>query len=101
MTSCRTKKICAEVGVSPSSDFRYTHGKNHGFGNVFIGMTGLGIQPTNYDYPGEPDLALFDQKMSTAPMSSPTYETFKAQTASFSILYQTMHKRCPNQGYYV
>ena len=29
-----------------------------------------------------------DQNITTAPMSSPTYETFKAQTASLSILYQ-------------
>ena len=48
------KKICAEFGVSPSSDFRYTHGKNHGLGNVFI----------DYNYPGEPDLPLFSDERS-------------------------------------
>ena len=28
------KRICAEFGVDPSSDFRFTHGKKHGLGNV-------------------------------------------------------------------
>ena len=51
------KKICAEFSVAPSSDFRYTYSKNHGLGNVFIGIYGQSIQPTDYDYPGEPDLA--------------------------------------------
>ena len=86
------KKVCAEFGVSPSSDFRYTHGKNHGLGNVFY-----------YDYPGEPDLALFSDERSEdddCANELSGYETFKAQTASLSILYQTMHKGCPNPGYY-
>ena len=32
------KKLCAEFDVDSSSDFRYTHGKNHGLGNMFIGI---------------------------------------------------------------
>ena len=103
MTSSRTKKVCAEFGVSPSSDFRYTHGKTHGLGNVFIGIYGQGIQSTDYDYPGEPDLALFSDERSEdddCANELSGYETFKAQTASLSILYQTMHKGCPNPGYY-
>ena len=58
------KKNCAEFGVFPSSDFRYTHCKSHGLGNVFIGMYAQGIQPTDYDYPGRPDLVLFSDKRS-------------------------------------
>ena len=30
------KRICSEFGISPSSDFRFTGGKNNGLGNVFI-----------------------------------------------------------------
>ena len=30
------KRICGEFGISPSSDFRLTGGKNNGLGNVFI-----------------------------------------------------------------
>ena len=33
------KKICGEFGIDPSSDFRFTHGKNHGFGTVYIWVT--------------------------------------------------------------
>ena len=36
------KRICAKFGIAPTSDFRYTGGKNHGIGNVYIGMTGHG-----------------------------------------------------------
>ena len=28
------KKICGEFGINPNTDFRFTHGKNHGFGAV-------------------------------------------------------------------
>ena len=28
------KRICAEFGIDPSSDFRFTRGKNHGLGRV-------------------------------------------------------------------
>ena len=28
------KRICAEFGIAPSSDFRFTRGKNHGLGRV-------------------------------------------------------------------
>ena len=30
------KRICGEFGISPTSDFRFTGGKNNGLGNVFI-----------------------------------------------------------------
>ena len=30
------KRICGEFGISPSSEFRFTGGKNNGLGNVFI-----------------------------------------------------------------
>ena len=29
------KRICAEFGIDPSSDFRFTIGKNHGLGNIY------------------------------------------------------------------
>ena len=33
------KRICAEFGVDPSTDFRYTRGKNGGLGTVYIWVT--------------------------------------------------------------
>ena len=58
------KKICGEFGIDPSTDFRFTHGKNHGLGNVYIWVTYSGPRSTNYNYP-DPDLALFDDKRVT------------------------------------
>ena len=44
------KRICAEFGIDPSSDFRFTHGKNNGLGNVYI--YAQGATKTEYKYPG-------------------------------------------------
>ena len=46
------KKTCAEFGIDPSSDFRYTEAANHGLGSVYIYATGLGLNKTSDDYPG-------------------------------------------------
>ena len=53
------KRICAEFGVDPSTDLCFIFGKNNGVGNVYIEAHRLGIISTDYDYPGEPDLARF------------------------------------------
>ena len=45
------KRICAELGIDPTSDFRFTGGKNYGLGNVYIGMTGHGAMKTGTAYP--------------------------------------------------
>ena len=58
------KRICAEFKIDPSTDFRYTRGKNGGLGTVYIGATGLGDIATDYHYP-DPDLALFDDERIT------------------------------------
>ena len=58
------KKICADFGVDPSSDFRFTHGQNHGLGNVYIWITYKGPSSTDCNYP-DPDLALFDDERVT------------------------------------
>ena len=58
------KRICAEFGVDPSSDFRFTHGKNKGLGNVCIWVTYEGHSSTDYNYPDQ-DLALFDDERVT------------------------------------
>ena len=58
------KKICGEFGIDPSTDFRFTHGKNNGFGTVYIWVTGSGPEATDYHYP-DPDLALFDDERQT------------------------------------
>ena len=44
------KRICAEFGIDPSSDFRFTHGKNNGLGNVYI--YAQGATKTEYKYLG-------------------------------------------------
>ena len=46
------KRICAEFGIDPSSDFRFTTGKNHGLGDVYIGVSGHGTMKTGAEYPG-------------------------------------------------
>jgi len=46
------KRICAEFGIAPISDFRFTGGKNHGLGNVYIGVTGHGPMKTGTAWPG-------------------------------------------------
>jgi len=43
------KKICAKFGIDPSSDFRFTSGKNNGLGNVYIWP---GPEDGGFDYPG-------------------------------------------------
>ena len=43
------KRICAEFGINPSSDFRFTVGKNHGLGNIYV--YSQGATKTGYDYP--------------------------------------------------
>ena len=46
------KRICAEFGIPPTSDFRYTGGKNHGLGSVYIGVMGRGSMKTGTVWPG-------------------------------------------------
>jgi len=46
------KRICAEFGIPPTADFRFTGGKNHGLGSVYIGVTGHGPQKTGTAWPG-------------------------------------------------
>ena len=45
------KRLCSEFGIDPSSDFRYTHGPNHGLGSVYIYVSGAGASKTDYQYP--------------------------------------------------
>ena len=43
------KRICTEFGIDPSSDFRFTIGKNHGLGNTYV--YSQGATKTEYGYP--------------------------------------------------
>ncbi|KAL9970079.1 hypothetical protein ACROYT_G022401 [Oculina patagonica] len=45
------KRICAEFGVDPSSDFRFTRGANHGLGDVYIWFTNIGPKNSGAKYP--------------------------------------------------
>ena len=45
------KRICADFGVDPSTDFRYKKGSNYGLGKVFINITRGGTVPTGMSYP--------------------------------------------------
>ena len=60
---------------------------------MYVGATGLGIISTDYDYPGEPDLASFNDERAS--------ETIKVQTDSSSILCQISHKGSQKQGSHV
>ena len=66
------KKVCGEFGIDPSSDFRFTHGKNHGLGTVYNWATGIGPEATDYNYP-DPDLPLFDDERIT-DRNDPNYK---------------------------
>ena len=44
-------RICAEFGVSPSTDWRFTIGANHGLGNVYIYIARGGMISTDMTYP--------------------------------------------------
>ena len=46
------QRICAEFGIDPTSDFRFTSRKNHGLGDVYIGVSGHGAMKTGAAYPG-------------------------------------------------
>ena len=45
------KSICAEFGIYPNSDFRFTAGNNKGLGSVYIWLQGA--RKTDYEYPGD------------------------------------------------
>ena len=47
------ERICAEFGISPNSDFRFTRGDNHGLGSVFEYFTNSGYTKTPYEYPSK------------------------------------------------
>ena len=46
------KRICAEFGVDPSSNFRFTRGADHGLGSVYIYVTNVAPNKTSASYPG-------------------------------------------------
>ena len=72
------KRICAEFGIDPSTDFRYTRGKNGGLGTVYIWFTGSGPSPADYHYL-DPDLTLFDDERQT----DRTKDDYKANGITF------------------
>ena len=45
------ERICAEFGISPNADFRFTRGDNHGLGSVFEYFSNSGYIKTPYKYP--------------------------------------------------
>ena len=65
------KQICGEFGADPSTDFRFTHGKNHGLGNVYIWVAYKGPSSADYNYPDH-DLAKFDDERVT-DIKDPNY----------------------------
>ena len=54
------KRICAEFGISPNADFRFTKGDNHGLGSVFKYFTYSGYFKTPNKYPSK--LAKFEDE---------------------------------------
>ena len=47
------ERICAEFGISPNSDFRFTRGDNHDLGSVFEYFTNSGYTKTPFKYPSK------------------------------------------------
>ena len=47
------ERICAEFGISPNADFRFTRGDNHGLGSVFEYFTNSGYTRTPFKYPSK------------------------------------------------
>ena len=47
------ERICAEFGISPNTDFRFTRGDNHGLGSVFEYFTTSGYTKTPFKYPSK------------------------------------------------
>ena len=47
------ERICAEFGISPKADFRFTRGDNHGLGSVFEYFTNSGYTKTPFKYPSK------------------------------------------------
>ena len=47
------ERICAEFGISPNADFRFTRGDNHGLGSVFEYFSNSGYTKTPFKYPSK------------------------------------------------
>ena len=47
------KRICAEFGMSPNANFRFTKGDNHGLGSVFEYFTNSSYFKTPFKYPSK------------------------------------------------
>ena len=47
------ERICAEFGISPNADFRFTRGDNHGLGSVFEYFTNSGYTKRPFKYPSK------------------------------------------------
>ena len=47
------ERICAEFGISPNADFRFTRGDNHGLGSVFEYFSCSGYTKTPFKYPSK------------------------------------------------
>ena len=47
------ERICAEFGISPNADFRFTKGDNHGLGSVFEYLSYSGYTKTPFKYPSK------------------------------------------------
>ena len=85
------KRICAEFGVDPSTDFRFTYGQNHGLGYVnimysdgpFAQRSGNTPQLTCPILPVKGSLVIVVQRAITP---SPLSETTRARTRSSSTL---------------
>ena len=47
------ERICAEFGISPNADFRFTRDDNHGLGSVFEYFSYSGYTKTPFKYPSK------------------------------------------------
>ena len=45
------RRLCADFGVNPTSDFRFNHGQNHGLGYIFINYSDGDFAQKQSQYP--------------------------------------------------
>ena len=97
------QRICAEFGISPNADFRFTKGDNHGLGSVFEYFTNSGYFKTPFKYPSK--TAKFEDEGNLVPYIENTearyqYEYFICPishgltSAGLSRIYQSIESFC-------
>ena len=71
------KSICAEFGIDPNSDFRFTVGNNKVLGSIYIWLQGA--RKTDYEYPGDFKFSDEDGKASDGNLIQYIFNSYSAK----------------------